>query len=73
MKFINVQMKFKDGQKEAIINPSQIAYVRADEANAENSMVAFDSLEPIIVMHSVLDLYEMISKHAGGRPRSKKD
>lgn len=69
MKFINVQMKFKDGTKEAIINPSQVTYIRSDETDANNSMVAFDTLEPIIVMHSVLDLYEMISKHAGGRPR----
>ena len=68
MKLINVDMKFGDGTKPALVNADSITYIREDAADVNSSMIAFDASAPIIVRHQLVDLYEMLSSKSG-RPR----
>lgn len=69
MKFISVDMKFKEGKLNALLNVGQVTYIREVEGDSNACLVAFEDQEPIIVYHALVDLLEMINKHPGGRPR----
>lgn len=69
MKFVSVDMKFKDSKVNALLNVAEVTFIREMEGDTNACLVSFENAEPIVIYHALVDVLEMITKNPGGRPK----